>query len=304
MIKDKKIDIIVPVYNTEEYLARCLNSILSQKFDDYNVILIDDGSRDNSGDICEKYSSKYNNVFTYHTSNHGLAAARNYGINVSNSKYVGFIDSDDWIEKRMIEYLVNDAYKNNADISACNMYTAYSFSNKKVKNEVCDFNGNKIKIYKDADVLKNYYYKFSVCNKIFKRSLFDNIMFPEGKIFEDARTTYLLADKSNIATFNKYNGYNYFKRSNSITSNISEDYLYDKIIVWNEIAKLVLEKLPEEKDYIIYRKNKVILEALDYLARKNCSDDIKNKIISEIEPFLNNQLINIEDKEKLKSFVK
>lgn len=300
----KSIDIIVPVYNTERYLPRCIDSILSQTASDYNVILVDDGSCDNSGDICEKYSNECGNIYTYHTTNNGLSAARNYGIGVSKSKYVSFIDSDDWIENRMIEILLRDAESYDADISACNMYTAYSFSNKKCKNEVSVFGNEQSIIYREIEVLRNFYYKFSVCNKIFKRRLFDNISFPEGKIFEDARTMFLLANISNVATFNKYNGYNYYRRDNSITQNVSASYLYDKIMVWNEIAELVLSRIPEEQQYIAYRKNKAILEAIKYFENLDDPDGIKRKILLEIEPFIDNGFMSVEEREKLKLLIR
>ena len=115
---------------------------------------------------------------------------------------------------------------------------------------------------------------------------------------------FLLANISNVATFNKYNGYNYYRRDNSITQNVSASYLYDKIMVWNEIAELVLSRIPEEQQYIAYRKNKAILEAIKYFENLDDPDGIKRKILLEIEPFIDNGFMSVEEREKLKLLIR
>ena len=300
-MEHKELDIIVPVYNTEAYLERCLNSILSQTYKDINILIIDDGSTDSSYDICEYYAKKHDNIKTIHTNNRGLSCARNLGIQVSESKYVGFIDSDDWIEKFMLEKLIKDAKQYNADISACNMYACKSLSVKREKNEINDFEDSDTKVFYNDDILKKYYKLFSVCNKIFKRKLFNSIKFPEGKIFEDARTTYRLANQAKTATFNRYNGYNYFQRETGIIGTLDINKMYDRVLMWNEIYEFVGKKIPEEKEYILSRKLNAILDALGEI--KDTTIDIYYKLIEELQITNSNKNLTEEEKIKIKKYI-
>lgn len=298
----KELDIIVPVYNTEAYLERCLNSILKQTYKDFNIVIIDDGSTDSSYDICEHYSQQYDNINAIHTNNRGLSCARNLGIHISESKYVGFIDSDDWIEELTLEKLINDAKQYDADISACNMYACKSMTVKREKNEMSDFEDSDTKVFYDQEVLRKYYRLFSVCNKIFKRELFDNIKFPERKIFEDARTTYRLANQANIATFNRYNGYNYFQRNTGIIGTLDINKMYDRVLMWNEIYEFVGKRIPEEKEYILTRKLNAILDALERI--EDPTIDMYYKLIYELKRINNNKNLASSEKEKIKKYIK
>ena len=301
-MEHKELDIIIPVYNTETYLERCLNSILSQTYKNFNILIIDDGSTDSSYGICEYYAKKHDNINAIHTNNRGLYCARNLGIQISESKYVGFIDSDDWIEKYMLEKLIKDAKQYNADISACNMYACKSWSVKREKNEMNDFVDSDTKVFYNDDVLKKYYKLFSVCNKIFKREIFNSIKFPEGKIFEDARTTYKLADKAKIATFNRYNGYNYFQRETGIIGTLDINKMYDRVLMWNEIYEFVSKKLPEEKEYILSRKLNAIFDALGEI--KDTTIDTYYKLIDELQITNSNKNLTEEEKIKIKKYIK
>lgn len=119
------ISIIVPIYNVEQYLIQCLESILNQTCRDIEIILIDDGSQDCCGEICDEYARKDNRIKVYHTNNGGLAAARNYGIEKATGEYIGFADSDDWIEPDMFEVLLSQAEKHKAEIAICGCYYEY-----------------------------------------------------------------------------------------------------------------------------------------------------------------------------------
>ena len=119
MVYNSKISIIVPIYNVEKYLRKCIDSILNQSYDNLQIILVDDGSPDNCPKICDEYLNKDNRIQVIHKSNGGLSSARNAGIKVANGKYIAFIDSDDYIELNMIEKLVNAIEKSNADLCIC-----------------------------------------------------------------------------------------------------------------------------------------------------------------------------------------
>ena len=116
------ISIIIPVYNVEQYLSRCIDSVINQTYKNLEIILIDDGSTDDSGEICDEYALKDNRIKVMHKQNGGVSSARNEGLDISKGNYIGFIDSDDFIEKDMYEFLYDLLTKNNCDISCCNKF--------------------------------------------------------------------------------------------------------------------------------------------------------------------------------------
>lgn len=124
-----KISIVVPIYNVEKYLDQCVKSIINQTYKNLEIILVNDGSIDNSGKICDKYKRQDNRVIVIHKENGGSSDARNVGIQIATGKYIGFVDSDDYIEKDMYEFLYNNMINENADISCCNRFLLWS--NKK-----------------------------------------------------------------------------------------------------------------------------------------------------------------------------
>ena len=119
------ISVIVPVYNVELYLEKCLDSILAQTYSDLEVLVIDDGSTDRCGEVCDRFAEQDHRIKEFHTENHGLSAARNLGLDQMQGKYVGFVDNDDWIEPDMYEMLFNIAEQTNADIVTCRFYKEY-----------------------------------------------------------------------------------------------------------------------------------------------------------------------------------
>lgn len=183
-----KLSIIVPVYNVEPYLRRCIDSILAQTFTDFELILVDDGSPDNCPAICDEYAEKDSRIVVIHKQNGGLSDARNAGLDIARGEYIGFVDSDDFIHPQMYECLINAQAKSNADIVICNSIFVdeeghplnHSFS------PLSDSPSSGMEIlntYKD-DVSINVHY-IVVWNKIYERSLWSNIRFPLGKINED-----------------------------------------------------------------------------------------------------------------------
>jgi len=177
-----KLSIVIPVYNVEGTLDRCIESVLSQGIDDFEVILVDDGSTDNSLAICKKWQTKNMHILTIHQDNQGLSAARNTGISKATGELITFVDSDDFLEKGT--YLAVMAQAEKHDIVE---YPIYSF-HQTSRQRMITFSD---KVYTNPESYwletKGYCHTYA-WNKIYKRSLFDNIRFPEGKIFEDAAT--------------------------------------------------------------------------------------------------------------------
>jgi glycosyltransferase involved in cell wall biosynthesis len=186
-----KLSIIVPVYNAEPYLRRCIDSILAQTFTDFELILVDDGSPDNCPAICDEYAEKDPRIVVIHKDNGGISDARNAGLDIAKGDYIGFVDSDDYIDAEMYEKMYNAAIMHDSDIVSCT-YERIDISRGKrsVSISISDnilTSGNNI--------LEDYYSKTkwliftAVWNKIFKKELFDNIRFPKGKIYEDEYIT-------------------------------------------------------------------------------------------------------------------
>ena len=180
------ISIIVPVYKVEEFLPQCIESIINQTYRDIEVILIDDGSPDNCGTICEEYAKRDKRIRVFHKENGGLSEARNYGIVRATGEYVGFVDSDDWIEPNMYEVLVNIAKEKQADIVGCSFFFEYPKKTLARKIIEKDFDNNielcKALIYDEVDT--------SLWTKLYHKSCFENVIFPNGHVSEDIVTMY------------------------------------------------------------------------------------------------------------------
>lgn len=138
-----KLSIVLPVYNAEKYIRRCVDSILSQTLQDLELLIVDDGSKDSSGLICDEYAKKNQRVRVIHQQNAGVSAARNAGINASTGEYIGFVDSDDWVEPEMFERLLSEAKATGADVVMCDATTVYS-SGKTQADTITQLSGNRI----------------------------------------------------------------------------------------------------------------------------------------------------------------
>lgn len=217
-----KISVIVPVYNAETFLCKCIDSILAQSFLDFELLLINDGSTDSSGKICDEYSRKDERIRVFHKENKGISATREFGINHAKGEYIQFVDSDDWIDKNMFLEMFSEAERTKADIVGCNFFEVYS----QEKHPVQTFYKDKYQFFKA--VLSN---NWGVLWKIlFKRKLFldNNIHFPKGiNGGEDYYVvTNLLFYAKNVSCVNK--AFYYYNRCNSsslITKQKKEDIL-------------------------------------------------------------------------------
>lgn len=178
------ISIIIPVYNVEKYLCKCIDSVLEQTYKELEIILVDDGSKDSSGIICDEYENKDNRIKVIHKKNGGLSDARNYGLDSAVGKYIAFLDSDDWIDSRYIEILYNNLKKYDADISICN------FKRVNDEKQLLSGNENKTILYNNIEAMQEIYKSNSVeiivaWNKLYKKECFKEMRFPKGKIHED-----------------------------------------------------------------------------------------------------------------------
>lgn len=220
------ISVIVPIYKVEDYLEKCINSILNQTYKNIEVILVDDGSPDKCGEICDYYATKDNRIKVIHKKNGGLSEARNYGIDIATGKYILFVDSDDFIDKNMCEVLIKEAEKNNSDIVICGHYIVkgnnyYASKMLLTDSKVLLTNLEMTKKF----FLKGYFETLVVWNKLYKKELFytnEKIRFPIGKLNEDIFTIYKLYYIANKITAINKPLYYYVQRKESIMGSFSE----------------------------------------------------------------------------------
>ena len=232
VISDKLISIIVPVYNVEKYLKKCVYSILNQSYKNLEVILVNDGSTDNSGKICDELSREDSRINVYHKDNGGLSDARNYGVAKANGEYVGFVDSDDYIDQYMYENLYKAIRKYNTQIAECGITRVYK--NNKLRPH---YDGEEYSLVVDREgYLKEYLenrkvYGAAVC-KLLSIDLAKVLKFPDGKVYEDVFYTLELLKKVDKYTLISGNYYYYYIRGNSITTKTfsSRDMDYIEII--------------------------------------------------------------------------
>lgn len=210
------ISVIVPVYKVEEYLNKCIESIISQTYKNLEIILVDDGSPDNCGKICDEWAEKDLRIKVVHKENGGLSDARNAGMKVATGEYIAFVDSDDLLDSRMYEKLLEVIIQQKSDIAAC------SFQKFFIEQDLTGNNDNKIiplNILSKKDALKKLITDSLpqvVWNKVYRRSLIENTPFETGKYHEDEFWTYQVIGAASEVAVIDYVGYFYRQRNESI----------------------------------------------------------------------------------------
>lgn len=213
------ISVIVPIYKVENYLKRCIDSILHQTYRNLEIILVDDGSPDNCGETCDKYKKLDNRIKVIHKINGGLSDARNVGLKVATGDYISFIDSDDWIDLNYFKILFEIATINQSDLVICNYEITSEYNLQKI-NHI--WNSSKIINYSNLEALNQYYGRkatvfITAWGKLYKAKLLKNIEFPIGRIHEDEFIIYQLLYRSQKVTYIDIPIYYYFQREDSIT---------------------------------------------------------------------------------------
>lgn len=266
------ISVIVPVYNVEDYLGKCISSILNQTLKNIEVILVNDGSKDKSGYICEEYKKKDDRIVVIHKENGGLSSARNAGLEIATGELVGFVDSDDWIEPDYFEILYDGIEKLNADISVMHLSNIMSY-------EKIEFLSNKKKgwtLLNRHDALERFFSDdfigYSACNKLYRKSLFEGIRYPEGVLMEDKATTYKLIHKANSIIVNSSKKYHYYLRTDGIMQSEFHKKKFDLLQVHLEQIEFVDRNYPEFYGLIRSRYAYEALRLLLMMIKSNYSD--------------------------------
>lgn len=233
----QKISVIVPVYNVEQYLDKCIQSICAQSYQNLEIILVNDGATDSSGAICDAWAEKDSRICVIHKENGGLSDARNAGIEIASGAWFMFVDSDDTITTDTIERLYTAAIENNCQMAVCNMVRIYE-------------DGAQEPFYHPVDVLTVWdgQQRFetlkqpSSCNKLFRAELFENLRFPKDKFYEDTFVYHVLAHRSSRIALTGHDGYYYLSRRESILGAPTfSDRYFDRIEAVYKRTKYLIE---------------------------------------------------------------
>lgn len=254
------VTVIVPVYKVEKYLYKCVDSILAQTYTNLEIILVNDGSPDNCGDICDEYVLKDSRIKVIHKENGGLSSARNAAIDVMSGDFVTFIDSDDYVDSHYVEKLYNALKDNNADISICaEEYILETINSdlKSIGRPFEFFSGLKVMTCEQAIIycLQQELFEAAAWAKLYKSSLFDEVRYPEGYAYEDQGTTYKTFLKSNIIVFISDRLYFYLQRGGSILhSNTNSKKYWDGMEMIERQCSEICEIFPNIKNIACIRK--------------------------------------------------
>ena len=251
------ISVIVPVYNVERYIRQCVESILEQTYADLEIILVDDGSTDGSGSICDEYKLKDNRVVVIHKCNGGLSEARNAGLDIARGEYIGFVDSDDYIEPDMYEVLYKNCERYAADLAAAR-FVKFNTQGEVRKN----FTEN-IEVFSREEMLRlfivgdrRYEITMSVWDRLYKRELISDLRFPVGKCYEDIVFSTKVIEKSKINVYIDRALYHYRLREDSISGEDFNDYNRAPL-------RIITDLIPELERRILFLDEKGEKELAD-----------------------------------------
>ncbi|MFA7127357.1 MAG: glycosyltransferase [Bacilli bacterium] len=298
------LSIIVPVYNVEKYIHQCIDSILAQTFTDYELILVDDGSPDRCGKICDDYAKKDNRIVVLHKNNGGVSDARNAGLNVARGEYIGFIDGDDYITHDMYEKLLYACIDNNADMSTCGRHNVY-------ENKITprfSFEGSLVWSSKEAmeRLLTRDNIGSSVCDKLFNRKLFEKMRFPLDQYYEDIIIMPQLLFVANKIVHIGESKYYYNRRPDSFTKETFTAKRMHLLDAYQEVLEFVVEKYPDlqpQAQGLYYSKVLFLLHMMQSKETKiqfrSEYKMVKQLVLSNVWPMISNKYLSGKDKIKL-----
>ncbi len=288
------LSVIVPVYKVEKYLQRCLDSIINQTYKNLEIILVDDGSPDNSGKICDEYAQKDKRIKVIHQKNKGQGAARNAGIIASKGELITFIDSDDWIECNMYEIMISKLLQYNLDIIKCAIVET---DGSKIKREL-NHKTTKINVVISENIFDLYFTEFTckvIWNGVYKRNIIESVEYPEGLVAEDNYVSGMYLHKAKHIMLIDNILYNYFINMSGVSKNKNINkfdicYCTKKLIddlnddgkVAKNIEEGLNKKLSRELYHFLigdndrYRTVEVSQKLIDFICR---NIDLRRKLI-------------------------
>lgn len=293
---NEKISIIVAIYNVEQYLTECINSIINQTYTNLEIILVNDGSTDKSGQICDEFLKKDSRIKVIHKKNGGLSDARNTGLDLASGDYIGFVDGDDSIEIDMYEILLKNIKKYNAEISHCGFYKVIN------SRKYHGLGTDKIIILDNLKGMEEFFklenYILSVWNKLYKADLIKGIRFENGRCMaEDKMFNFLAFSRAKVTVFEGKEKYLYMQRENSLINSKFNSRVLDVIYFSNKILELTKKQYPQliqlaEKNDIL--ENILMLTNIEYSDQKEQLFKEYNQIVLKLRNYRYSILKNKE----------
>ena len=280
-----KLSIIVPVYNVEKFLNKCLDSLVGQTMEDYEIILVDDGSKDASGRICDEYAEKYPElVRVLHIDNGGQGRARNFGIETARGEYLGFVDSDDWVETDMYPKLCQRADETGADVVVCDFMAEFDDGHRE---------------YMKACMQEHWLSSAgSSCNKIFRKSRVGEVRFPGGLWYEDFYFSAMLLLRSARTEFVEEPLYIYRRGQESTMHNNNSAKNLDILKIMDMLAEYMLPN-GFKRDFEFFLINHVALDSINRLAAQSAPD--REAVITRMRQYVRKYIPRLSDCECLKA---
>lgn len=296
-----KVSIIVPVYNVEKYIDKCLNSLVNQTLKEIEIIVVNDGSPDNSQKIIDKYVKKYpNKIKSYIKKNGGQGSARNYGLKKANGEYIGYVDSDDFIEKDMYKKLYNKAKEKDYDIVVCGNYNvSEDYQNKNVDAFISNYN---------SDLENIFFGKMAVWNKIYKRDILikNKLEFKEKVWYEDLAFTLKAIMNSNTFAFIDEPLYDYLIREGSTMNNSNVQRNLEILDAFNDILFYIKHNKKEEYFSIIefLAIDHIYISAIVRVLKADANKNVKKQVINKLISYMNKNFPNYKSNEYINTLPK
>lgn len=240
-----EISVIVPVYKAEQYLNRCVKSILEQTYQNFELILVDDGSPDNSPSLCDEWAKNDNHIYVIHKENGGASSARNAGLKIAKGRWIAFADSDDWLDRTALKTLYDLANQYNVPMAIGGMRVVQKYTDASIVMK------QNAKVLSNADLMSRFFRlngepdTHSVCGAIIRRDILEDYSFIEGRMNEDVETCYYLARKCEAAVYTDAPLYNYFKNIEGVTNSGFSKKKLDLLDIWDIVQKQVEQFTPE-----------------------------------------------------------
>lgn len=289
------VSVIVPVYNASRYLDKCLNSILNQTHTNIEIVLIDDGSVDNSYSICEKYACKDNRIILFHQKNSGVSSARNKGLSICKGQYLVFVDSDDWIETNYVEVLLRNAIAYDVDVSCSAMCRDNGIETKVIHNF-----DDKVITRLEALDNKSPYYLTGIGGKMFSRNCFENTRFREDiRMSEDTFLYLQIINSVNRVSWTAAPIYHYYKNENSATHSKNPNLYFDDFVVRRDLLEMYESYpslYPKAFERSLKAAIKVIILSIFYNLSKEKKKIVKNWMILNRKEALSQNDLNVIQK--------
>lgn len=301
----KKVTIIIPVYNVACYIDKCLQSVAVQTYHNIEIVLVDDGSTDNSGYICDDFAIRHDAITkVIHSENHGPSAARNLGLSVAEGDYVTFIDSDDWVEPNFVEILVRCMEQDNADMSCCGLLYDYNEGKNPVHIIEKDMVYDHQETYRHI-LMDTQYYGY-VCNKMFRRTLISDMRFDESlRSSEDMDFTTRYAALAKKSVYNGSQLYHYRQRMGSMTGDFSYSHIKLSVLRVNHSLISRYEKeCPELAGQTVINYVKTNLNILGRLGISHIKDEeLSSKLNDNITQYWERCMANSSLSQRINLFL-